>query len=78
METKTRYIGKKVPKIDAEAKVKGARYGHDIVLPGMLHAKILRSAHPHARIVEVDVKRARKLPGVHAVLTAADIEVDAA
>ena len=75
MPAETRYIGKKVPKVDGLAKVTGAVYGHDVVLPGMLHGKILRSAHPHARILEVDTKRAHKVPGVRAVLTASDVQV---
>src|SRR5262249_60722182 len=41
-------------------------------MPHMLHAKVLRSPHPHARIVHVDVERARQLPGVKAVITGAD------
>ena len=49
------FIGKKVPKIDALEKVTGAGlYGHDIKLPGMLYGKILRSAHPHAKIVKIE------------------------
>src|SRR5690606_37409115 len=46
-------------------------YTDDIVLPGMLHAKILRSPHPHARIVSIDTRAADALPGVHAVVTGA-------
>ena len=60
MQGETKYIGKSVPKVDALAKVTGAVYGHDMTLPGMLHAKILRSEHPHAKIVSIDTKRARK------------------
>jgi xanthine dehydrogenase molybdenum-binding subunit len=66
-----RYIGTRVPKIDAWEKVTGAgRYGHDVTLPGMLHAKIVRSTHPHARILAVDTRAAEKVPGVRLVLTA--------
>lgn len=55
---------------DAAAKVTGtARYTADVQLPGMLHAKVLRSPHAHARVVSVDASRARALPGVRAVLT---------
>lgn len=55
---------------DAPAKVTGtARYSTDMCRPGMLHAKVLRSSLAHARIVSIDVTRARALPGVHAVLT---------
>lgn len=68
-------IGSRVPKIDAWDKVTGAaRYGHDITLPGMLHAKILRSTHPHARILSIDTRGARKVPGVKLVLTADGIQ----
>ena len=58
------YIGKRVPKIDAYDKVTGAAiYGHDLVLPGMLYGKILRSPHPHARIVHIDI--ALGIPAVY-------------
>jgi xanthine dehydrogenase molybdenum-binding subunit len=63
-------IGARVPKLDAVSKVTGAGvYGHDMTLPGMLHAKILRSPHPHARIRDIDIRAAEKVPGVKAVLT---------
>jgi carbon-monoxide dehydrogenase large subunit len=48
-------------------------YVGDIALPGMLHASFVRSPHPRARIVGIDVTEARKLPGVHTVLTASDL-----
>lgn len=58
------------PRTDAPAKVTGrATYSTDIRRPGMLHAKVLRSPYPHARIVSIDASPARALPGVHAVLT---------
>ncbi len=58
------------PRADARAKVTGqATYTTDVRRAGMLHAKVLRSPHAHARIVSVDASRARALPGVHAVLT---------
>src|SRR5262249_46180915 len=67
-------IGKRIPKKDAPEKASGkTRYVHDINLPGQLHAKILRSAHVHAKIRSVDTSAAQALPGVHAVITAADI-----
>ncbi len=66
-------IGKRVPKLDAPKKVTGAaQYIHDIELPGMLVGKIRRSERVHARIVRIDTTEAKALPGVHAVLTAAD------
>ncbi len=67
-------IGRRIPKLDAPDKASGrTRYVHDINIPGQLHAKILRSAQVHARIVAIDVESARRLPGVHAVITAADV-----
>ena len=51
-----------------------AAYTDDLVLPGMVHAAILRSPHAHARIVKIDTVRAAKAPGVLAVYTAADTE----
>ncbi|MHC5037951.1 MAG: xanthine dehydrogenase family protein molybdopterin-binding subunit [Planctomycetota bacterium] len=74
MQEETMYIGKNVPKVDALAKVTGAVYGHDVSLPGMLHGKILRSAHPHAKVLHVDVRRAWKVPGVHTVLTGSEVQ----
>lgn len=67
-------IGKRIVKMDAPEKAEGkTRYIHDINLPGQLHGKILRSARVHARIVSIDTSAARALPGVHAVITAADV-----
>ncbi|TEU21773.1 MAG: xanthine dehydrogenase family protein molybdopterin-binding subunit [Anaerolineales bacterium] len=64
------FIGKRVPKLDAIDKVTGrAIYGHDMKLPRMLYGKILRSDRAHARILNVDTSRAKKLPGVKAVIT---------
>src|SRR6266496_3698314 len=76
METiaKQTLIGKRIAKIDAPDKASGkSRYIDDLNLPGQLHAKILRSSRVHARIVRIDTSRAKALPGVHAVLTAADV-----
>src|SRR5207247_7931833 len=50
-----------------------AKYAADITRPGMLWAKVLRSPMPHARIVAIDTSRARARPGVHAILTGADL-----
>jgi len=67
-------VGKKTPKSDAVAKVTGeARYATDVYLRNMLWARVLRSPHPHARIVRIDTSKARALKGVHAVLTAEDV-----
>jgi CO/xanthine dehydrogenase Mo-binding subunit len=62
-----------VTALDGPAKVTGAaRYTFDLGVPGMLHAKVLRSPHPHARIRAIDTSRAAALPGVAAVVTGAD------
>ncbi|MCE7868898.1 xanthine dehydrogenase family protein molybdopterin-binding subunit [bacterium CPR1] len=75
MTTETRWIGARVPKLDAPAKATGqVRYLSDLSLPGMLHGKIRRSDRPHARIVTIDIGQALAVPGVHAVLTARDID----
>jgi CO/xanthine dehydrogenase Mo-binding subunit len=75
MATKVmRVVGKPLPRIDAPGKVTGtALYAADFALPGMLVGKMLRSTEPHARIVRLDVTRARELPGVRAVISAADV-----
>ncbi|TMG27509.1 MAG: xanthine dehydrogenase family protein molybdopterin-binding subunit, partial [Chloroflexi bacterium] len=67
-------IGKPFPRVDGGAKVTGqAVYADDVVLPRTLHCKFLRSPHPHARIVSVDTSAARRIPGVKAVITGADL-----
>ena len=67
-------IGTRMRRVDGVAKATGgAVYTDDIALPGMLHAKILRSPHPHARIVSIDTSRAEALPGVRAVVTGRDM-----
>ncbi|MEK9162571.1 MAG: xanthine dehydrogenase family protein molybdopterin-binding subunit [Chloroflexota bacterium] len=66
-------IGQRIPKLDAPDKATGRTvYGHDVKLPGMLHGRILYSQYASAKIKRVDVSRALKLPGVKAILTAAD------
>lgn len=66
-------VGKSVPRIDAREKATGeAKYVFDLKLPGMLVAKMLRSPHPHARILSIDTSAAEKLKGVRAVITAED------
>jgi 4-hydroxybenzoyl-CoA reductase alpha subunit len=67
-------VGGRHGKIDAlDAMVGAAKYADDIALPRMLHGKILRSPHPHARIARIDTSRAEALDGVHAVMTGADL-----
>ncbi|MBI3078383.1 MAG: xanthine dehydrogenase family protein molybdopterin-binding subunit [Deltaproteobacteria bacterium] len=68
------WIGKSVSRLDAWEKAVGtAVFGIDVKLPGMLHGRVLRSPHPHARIRHIDVTRARKLAGVALVLTGKDL-----
>jgi CO/xanthine dehydrogenase Mo-binding subunit len=67
-------VGLSIPRPDGPDKVTGkVQYVADIAPRGLLHAKLLRSPHAHAKIVKIDVSKARALPGVRAVLTAADI-----
>ncbi|MDP6559815.1 MAG: xanthine dehydrogenase family protein molybdopterin-binding subunit [Candidatus Binatia bacterium] len=67
-------VGKSVPRVDALSKVTGeAAYTADVMLPGMLHGKVLRSPHAHARIVRIDTSRAEALPGVRAVITGREV-----
>jgi 4-hydroxybenzoyl-CoA reductase alpha subunit len=67
-------IGKRNRKVEGLAKVTGqAIYADDIRLPRMLHGKLLRSIHAHARIRSMDASRALAMPGVHAVITGEDL-----
>ncbi len=67
-------VGQPHRKVDGIAKATGqAVYADDIQLPGMLHAKLLRSPHPHANILSIDTSKALAMPGVHAVLTGQDL-----
>lgn len=67
-------VGHRVVRKDSVPKVTGeAIYAGDISMPGMLIGKALRSPHPHAKIVSIDTSEAKSIPGVHAVLTAADL-----
>ena len=69
-------VGKARRRVDGRAKVTGqTRFADDLVLPRMLYAKLLRSPHPHARIVAVDAAAAAAAPGVVLVLTGADFPV---
>lgn len=67
---KSKYLNKHVPRVDGPAKVTGAaKYTFDIVLPGMLHAKIFRSPHASARLTSIDTSAAQSMPGVRAVIS---------
>ena len=68
-----RVIGTRPIRHDGVEKVTGrAKYGADYSFPGMLHGKVLRSPHAHARIKSINYEQALKLPGLFAVVTAAD------
>ena len=70
----TRVIGKPTPRIEGVEKVTGAaRYATDVILPGMLWAKVARSPIAYGRIKRVDVSEALKVPGVKAVITGKDV-----
>jgi CO/xanthine dehydrogenase Mo-binding subunit len=63
-------VGQRLTRVDGAGKVTGTTlYTDDIVLPAMLHGRILRSPHAHARILSIDTSRAEALPGVHALVT---------
>lgn len=67
-------LGRRLPKVNAWAHLTGtALYADDIRLPRMLHGRLLRSTHPHARIKRLDVSRALAHPGVVAIVTGADM-----
>jgi len=69
-------VGRAATRVDTPAKATGrARFISDVVVPGMVHAKLWRSPVPHARILRVDPARAARAEGVLAVLTAADLPV---
>ena len=72
-EHKFKVIGTRPIRHDGVDKVTGrAKYGADITLPGMLHGKVLRSPHAHARIKSLHASAALAMPGVKAVITGAD------
>ena len=73
----TKIIGQHVARIDAQGKVTGETlYSGDIVMPGMLHMKILFAGRPHARVRSIDTSAAQALPGVAGVFTAQDVPVN--
>ena len=70
----TRVVGQSVPRPDAYDKVTGGKgYPVNVALRGMLHAKLLRSPYPHARVRNIDTSKAETYPGVKSVLTAKDV-----
>jgi len=67
-------VGSSIPRLEAKAKVTGrAEYVHNLRLPGMLYGRIVRSTVPHGRITRIDAAAARQVPGVHSVVTGAEI-----
>jgi len=74
VKTRTRVVGRPYTKVDGPAKVTGqTRFADDVMLPRMLHCKLLRSKIAHAKIVSIDVSKALAMPGVVAVATGADL-----
>ena len=69
-----KWVGTRQIRPDGVDKVTGrANFGADLNLPGMLTGKILRSPHPHAKIVSINTDKAAALPGVKAIVTGADM-----
>jgi 4-hydroxybenzoyl-CoA reductase subunit alpha len=69
-------LGRRLRKIEGSAKATGkAIYADDLQLPGMLHAKILRSPHAHARIKSIDTRAAEAMAGVRGVLVGAELPI---
>lgn len=67
------FIGQPIERVDGREKAMGeAKFLRDLKIPGLLYGKILRSPYPHARIVSIDAEKAKKLPGVRCVITAAE------
>jgi CO/xanthine dehydrogenase Mo-binding subunit len=70
-----RTIGKTLPRVEGYGKVTGqTKYAADLPFEGLLWAKVLRASVPHARIVNIDISKAKALKGVRVVLTGADVE----
>src|SRR6185295_268096 len=69
-----KHFGARVARLEDQALLTGhARFTDDIKLAGCLEACFVRSPHPHAKIRDIDARRAKQMPGVHAVLTADDL-----
>ena len=70
-------VNRRIPRLDSLPQVLGElKYIEDLSFPGMIYAKVLRSAYPHARILRVDTSEAERMPGVLATLTAKEIPVN--
>ncbi|MDC1260839.1 xanthine dehydrogenase family protein molybdopterin-binding subunit [Pseudomonadota bacterium] len=73
-EMNNKWIGKNTVRPDGAEKVTGrAEYGADTSMPGMIWGSVLRSPHPHAKIISINTKKAEALKGVKAVITSKDI-----
>lgn len=69
-------IGQSIPRVDGREKAAGlTRFAGDVLLPGMLHARLVTSPHPHARVVSIDAAAARAMPGVVGVFTGRDLPI---
>ena len=76
MVDKLNTVGTPTPRVDGLERVTGrAIYSADIQLPGMLYARVLRSPHPHARVLSIDPSKALAIAGVEAVLTHENCEI---
>ena len=74
---KTKVVGQSLPRIDARDKVTGqAHYPGDFSMPGMLHAKVVWSEYPHARVRRIDTTKAEAYPSVVRVITYKDVPVN--
>lgn len=74
----TSVVGHNIPRLDTFSQVTGdLKYAGDLSLPEMLHARILRSRYPHARIIHIDTREAEALPGVMATVTGRDFSRNA-
>ena len=73
-EINNKWIGKNTVRPDGAEKVTGrAQYSSDTSMPGMIWGHVLRSPHPHAKIISIDTKKAESLEGVKSVITSKDI-----
>ena len=73
MASSKQFVGNPTPRVEGETKVNGkAKYAVDIVLPGMLWGKLVRSPIASGKIKRIDTSKAQALPGVHAIVTGAD------
>src|SRR5918911_4872043 len=76
-QTALRVVGKRLKRADSPERLTGqVRYTGDLVLPGLLHGRLVRSPYAAARIVSIDKSQAEATPGVVAVLTAEDLPVN--